>query len=203
MNLGKQIQEKNTYVRIQHTDPQAITTIARTLLNWTPTTPREYVVVFVGTDRSTGDALGPLAGSYLADLKPRHLTIYGTLHEPVHAMNLNDYNTLIHQQHRNPFIIAVDACLGKTSSIGTLIAEKASLKPGSALNKALPEIGDIHLTGVVNIGGFMAHSVLQNTRLSIVYDMAKQIAAIFDMLDRQLTHLTPPAVVKRSDNQTG
>ena len=50
-------------------------------------------VVCVGTDRSTGDALGPLVGSALKSrqaegLIPPTVTIHGTIHEPVHALNL-------------------------------------------------------------------------------------------------------------------
>ncbi|WP_345613734.1 spore protease YyaC, partial [Pseudonocardia adelaidensis] len=76
-------------------------------------------------------------------------------------------------QHNNPFIIAVDASLGKTESVGNIIGDTGSLRPGAALNKDLPEIGDIHITGVVNISGFMEYAVLQSTRLSLVVEMAK------------------------------
>ncbi|WP_217588439.1 spore protease YyaC [Lentibacillus saliphilus] len=204
MNLGNRINSKNSFIRIEHTRPDAIATICQTLLSWTPVVPREYVVVFVGTDRSTGDALGPLAGSYLSELKPKHLTIYGTLHQPIHATNMEESLAHIYHVHHNPFIIAVDACLGKTSSIGTIIAERAPLKPGAALNKTLPEIGDVHITGVVNVSGFMSYAVLQNTRLSIVVDMAKKIAATFEALDQQLTYYSVPTAMKRlsPDNQT-
>ena len=45
----------------------------------------EKTVVFlcIGTDRATGDALGPLVGSYL--LKNGLENVYGTVDEPVHA----------------------------------------------------------------------------------------------------------------------
>ena len=50
------------------------------------------------------------------------------------------------------------------------------MKPGAGVNKDLPPVGDIHLTGIVNVGGFMEYFVLQNTRLSIVFHMADVIA---------------------------
>ncbi|TXL63386.1 spore protease YyaC [Cerasibacillus terrae] len=156
------------------------------IISWFPKTPREYIVACIGTDRSTGDALGPLVGTYLSEKKPKHLTIYGTLQEPVHATNLTEYIDHIQNNHQNPFIIAIDACLGKPNSIGNLIASKEALKPGAALNKSLPLIGDIHIAGVVNVSGFMEYAVLQNTRLSFVNEMAKELSNLLMIIDAQL-----------------
>lgn len=188
---------KNEAIRIAHTDPNLCDTMSDSIVSWLPRIPKEYIIVCVGTDRSTGDALGPLTGTYLMEKRLRHMTVYGTLQDPVHATNLKDYIQLIERQHKNAFIIAIDACLGKTSSVGQIIACEGSLKPGAALNKALPPIGDIHITGVVNISGFMEYSVLQNTRLSIVVEMAKKIADVLDLVDQQLTasYVTPAVIM--------
>lgn len=188
---------KNEAIRIAHTDPNLCDTMSDSIVSWLPRIPKEYIIVCVGTDRSTGDALGPLTGTYLMEKRLRHMTVYGTLQDPVHATNLKDYIQLIERQHKNAFIIAIDACLGKTSSVGQIIACEGSLKPGTALNKPLPPIGDIHITGVVNISGFMEYSVLQNTRLSIVVEMAKKIADVLDLVDQQLTasYVTPAVIM--------
>lgn len=53
---------------------------------------RKGVLLFcIGTDRSTGDSLGPLIGHKLkrAGLKDRRITVVGTLDSPVHAMIWN------------------------------------------------------------------------------------------------------------------
>ncbi|MFD2045641.1 spore protease YyaC [Ornithinibacillus salinisoli] len=199
MNLKSHFNSKSDTIRMLHTEPDMCGKISEKIVSWLPNSPREYVVVCIGTDRSTGDALGPLTGSYLDEQKPRHISVYGTLYDPVHATNLHDYMNLIHQNHKNPFIIAVDACLGKTSSVGHIIASEGALKPGAALNKPLPAVGDIHVTGVVNISGFMEYSVLQNTRLSIVISMAKKIASILVTIDQQLTYnqISPAVVMKQ------
>src|SRR5690606_11650337 len=128
---------------------------------------------------------------------PRHLNIYGTLHNPVHATNLTDYMDEISKKYRQPFVIAVDACLGRNTSIGHLIAGVGPVKPGAALKKSLPEVGDIHITGVVNTSGFMDHAVLQSTRLSIVMDMAEKISESLDLLDQQLSpSFIRPAILR-------
>lgn len=99
--------------------------------------------------------------------------------------------------HHRPYIIAVDACLGRNHAIGQLITGTGPLLPGAALNKELPAIGDIYLTGVVNLSGYMEHSILQNTRLSVVSDMAQQIASILYEVDQCLTHIRQsPAIVR-------
>jgi len=196
MNLKKRFRKTNQDFRIVYSDTNVKETMGTELISWLPERPREYVVVCIGTDRSTGDALGPLTGSFFSEMKPKHTTVYGTLHHPVHATNLHDYIKLIEEKHRNPFIIAIDACLGKQTSIGQLIMASGPLRPGAALNKPLPSIGDVHITGVVNIGGFMEHSILQNTRLSLVTDMAKQIAHVLDKIDQELTYnYSFPAVI--------
>jgi putative sporulation protein YyaC len=48
------------------------------------------VALCIGTDRSTGDALGPLTGSFLEALDCPQLRIMGTLAQPVHATNLKE-----------------------------------------------------------------------------------------------------------------
>lgn len=139
---------------------------------------KDLVVVCIGTDRSTGDSLGPLVGYKLSTLLRNYNNVHimGTLDEPVHAKNLNKIIKKISNDYNNPFIIAIDACLGSIERIGYITVSDGPLKPGAGVNKDLPEIGDIHITGVVNIGGFMEYVVLQNTRLSMVMKMANIIA---------------------------
>ncbi|PAV28481.1 spore protease YyaC [Virgibacillus profundi] len=202
MNLKKRFSSINENFRMLHTDDTLIPVMSEKVISWLPDFPREYVIVCIGTDRSTGDALGPLTGTLFSEMKPKHMTVYGTLHKPVHATNLNEYTDIIKSNHSNPFIIAIDACLGKTTSVGHLIAGAGPLKPGAALNKPLPSIGNIHITGVVNISGFMEYSVLQNTRLSVVVDMAQKIAELLDIIDQRLKYnYSSPAILLKQEKQ--
>lgn len=136
---------------------------------------KELIFVCIGTDRSTGDSLGPLTGTKLKHLNvPSH--IYGTLDEPVHATNLAEHIALIQKTFQDPYIIAVDACLGRMDNVGYLSYGRGSVKPGAAVKKNLPPIGDAYITGIVNVSGFMEHLVLQSTRLNLVMKMADTIA---------------------------
>lgn len=147
----------------------------------------DIVLVCIGTDRSTGDALGPLVGTALAKQKPSAFTVYGTLDKPVHAVNLEQTLLKIQETHRFPFIIALDACLGDFKSVGKISIVEGPLKPGAGVQKKLPDVGDIHLTGIVNVGGFMEYFVLQNTRLALVMNMAEKIAAGISQASMLLT----------------
>jgi len=134
------------------------------------------VILCIGSDRSIGDALGPLVGTYLEESKPSGLSVYGSLREPVHATNLVSVLDNLNTIHVNPFVLAVDACLGRPESIGMITVGNGSLKPGAGVNKLLPAVGDVYATGVVNVAGFMEYFVLQNTRLGLVVKMAKVMA---------------------------
>lgn len=136
---------------------------------------REVIVLCIGTDRSTGDALGPLTGTKLKSLN-QYPHIFGTLDDPVHATNLSNMLRYLEVSYSNPFVIAVDACLGKLESVGCVSLGYGSVKPGAAVNKELPPVGDAFITGIVNVGGFMEHMVLQSTRLNLVVKMADAIA---------------------------
>jgi putative sporulation protein YyaC len=140
---------------------------------------RELVILCIGTDRSTGDSLGPLIGSKLRQAQLSNVSIYGHLDQPVHAVNLAETLDHIHTLHKHPFIIAIDACLGRLKSVGLINLIEGPLKPGAGVNKELPAVGNIHITGIVNVGGFMEYFVLQNTRLGLVMKMADVISSAF------------------------
>ena len=137
---------------------------------------REIVLLCIGTDRSTGDALGPLVGSRLVKTGQELFTVYGSLEQPVHASNLREKLAEIERSHHNPFIVAVDACLGHLDSVGYVNVGDGSLLPGAGVHKPLPPVGEVHITAIVNVGGFLEYLVLQNTRLNLVMQLADLIA---------------------------
>jgi putative sporulation protein YyaC len=128
----------------------------------------EICVACIGTDRSTGDSLGPLVGYKLQNSKVK---VVGTLDNPLHAKNLPDFKV-----SASTLVIAVDACLGKMGQVGLITVNKGSIKPGSGVNKDIAPVGDIAIAGIVNFGGYMDFLVLQNTRLSTVMKMADIIS---------------------------
>lgn len=153
-----------------------------------PDFKRPLVILAIGTDRSTGDCLGPLAGSLLNEknIYMPKLNIYGTLDDPVHATNIEDKVETIMNIYSNPIIIAIDACLGQAKNVGNLNVGIGSIKPGAGVKKELPNVGHIYLTGTVNVGGYLEYLVLQNTRLSLVMKLAKLISESIYNTHRQI-----------------
>lgn len=177
-------QEKNIFsinkTRVHINDPLAIIDLSQAIISRLrqidPKQNHPLVLLCIGTDRSTGDCLGPLVGNKLILENQNIFHIYGTLEHPVHASNLEETIARIYQDVENPIIIAIDACLGNINNVGWINIGTGSLKPGAGVKKSLPSVGEIHITGIVNVGGFMEYLVLQNTRLNLVMQMANIIA---------------------------
>jgi len=146
------------------------------LIKKNPFPPKELVVLCIGTDRSTGDALGPLIGTWLNNKRLNGVRVLGNLENPLHAVNLEEtLRRLIINDKTQRIVIAVDACLGKYENVGWITVRPGPLKPGAGVNKKLPPVGEISIHGVVNVGGFLEYLVLQSTRLSLVIRMAEVI----------------------------
>lgn len=137
---------------------------------------KSIVFVCIGTDRSTGDSLGPLIGYKINDMKYKNIYVHGNLDSPVHAKNLDEIMKQVSVRYEKPLVVAIDACLGRMDHVGNINVGEGSIKPGSGVNKNLTPVGDIYITGIVNFGGFMDFLVLQNTRLNIVMKMADIIS---------------------------
>lgn len=142
---------------------------------------KDVYFICIGTDRSTGDSLGPMVGTLLVE--KGYKNVMGTLNDPVHAVNLQQK---INELPKNKIIIAIDACLGKMKSVGRVDVHNKPIKPGAGVNKELPEVGDYSINGIVNVSGFMEFFVLQNTRLNVVMNMSKDIVeAITEVFPRR------------------
>ncbi len=163
------VKDKTAFLKLSET-------LQRYIQNGLYSGNKSIVFICIGTDRSTGDSLGPLIGHKIDKLNYDNIYVHGNLDNPVHAKNLKETIEHIYQYYDNPFVIAIDACLGRMDHVGYITIGEGSIKPGSGVNKDLPPIGDIHITGIVNFGGFMDFLVLQNTRLSIVMKMAETIS---------------------------
>ncbi|TCP20020.1 putative sporulation protein YyaC [Scopulibacillus darangshiensis] len=178
MNLKQKfLPIKNTDHRIHYKDHPSRIKIIKSIERYLPESmDTPIVIVCIGTDRSTGDALGPLIGTRLREKKMSDVEVFGTLENPVHAVNLEETMTEIKGIYQKPFIIGIDACLGNYNQIGMITVGEGPVLPGAGVNKKLNPVGDMHLTGIVNVSGHMEYFVLQNTRLNLVMNMAYVIA---------------------------
>lgn len=169
----------NSYFSIDSTTPYAYEKIRDYLYKeLKPILEKNRPIIFlcIGSDRSTGDSLGPLIGYKLRYLKRENIHIYGSLSSPVHSKNLDDILDKINENFKDPYIVGIDACLGRFQNVGKIFIDKKPLQPGLAMNKNLPAVGNMSITGIVNISGSFEFMVLQNTRLYTVMTLADSIS---------------------------
>ena len=137
---------------------------------------RGLLFLCIGTDRSTGDSLGPLIGYKLKERRMRNAKVLGTLEKPDHAMNLEEYLKLVKQKYPDYLIVAVDASVGNAEHVGYITLGKGPLKPGLGVSKELKEVGDLFITGIVGSCGSQDPLMLQSIRLSVVMRLADCIS---------------------------
>jgi len=100
----------------------------------------------------------------------------------------------IKSKFQNPYIVAIDSCLGSLNNIGKVFIQKKPLMPGLALNKQLPPVGEMSITGIVNVSGSFEFLVLQNTRLNTVMNLA-------DSISKGIYYFIIKSLYKTSDNK--
>ena len=122
---------------------------------------RQVVFLCIGTDRSTGDSLGPLIGSRLEAEEISNVVVIGTLEHPVHAVNLDRTLEHIEEHYPDAIIIAVDAAVGRWDHVGLV---------------ELAAVGDISITGIVGGAESGDPLFLQSIRLSMVMRLADCIS---------------------------
>lgn len=137
--------------------------------------PRDMqpVVLCIGSDRLTGDSLGPITGTKLKQ-GGFPLPVYGTLDSPVHALNLRPTVEEIYRTIPHCCIIAVDACLG--THIGSVTLTEGAIIPGTGVSRSLFAVGHLSLTGIVGSDKGNAYSNLSTVRLNRVVTLANLIS---------------------------
>ena len=144
---------------------------------------KDIIFLCIGSDRYTGDALGPLIGSHLEENTDS--IVYGTLEQPVHAGNLKAVIAEIGRHFSRPLIIAIDACLGQQSEIGHIEIWEGTIEAGIAVGNKLPKTGDIAMIGIVNAASSLGYRELQSTSLALVMKLVKVLSLMLQNFYRE------------------
>ncbi len=139
------------------------------------------VIMCIGSDRVTGDCLGPIVGQMLIE-RGADAFVYGNLTRPVTALNLKDSWRHIKRVHPDKKVLAIDSSVGKEADIGKIRVAFGSIAPGSADGKKLPKVGDVSITATVTD---LSKTPLSAVRLGVVYSLAR------DITERVLRCITP------------
>lgn len=135
----------------------------------------QTIIVCIGTDKCIGDCLGPLVGTLLKE-NGFPIPIYGTLAEPIHALNLETSILEIKRTYPYSTIIGIDACLGDTKSIGEIHVRDFPIHPGKGVGKMLPDVGDISIIGIIDSSDNSEFFTSRSIRLNLIFEMAKVIS---------------------------
>lgn len=158
-------------LRVSYTDEDAVHSLSSYISQFLND---KTLIVCIGTDKCIGDCLGPLVGTFLAKEK-FYYPVIGTLENPAHAVNLDSVIKNINEKYKNPFIIAIDACLGQSDFIGDIQVKLGPVHPGKGVGKALPYVGDISIVGVVDSVDVSDMFSIRSIRLNLIMKMAEII----------------------------
>lgn len=154
------------------------------------------VVLCIGSDLAIGDSLGPVTGTLLQEQGFRGY-VYGTLKTPVTAKEIKYLDGFLRRTHPASKIIAVDAAVGEEGDVGLLKVIAGPLRPGSGANKRLGKVGDVSVLGIVARKSSFSYSLLNLTRLNMVYRMAETVCgAVRSLQDSDRSMLNYNKIVK-------
>lgn len=153
----------------------------------------DLVFLCIGTELVNGDSLGPLVGYQLCRKTSSRISVYGTLHDPIHALNLERRVNEIKRKHPGSCIIAIDASFGSRRHLGSVLIQTGPLYPGLGVNKNLPPVGDVSITGIVCTHGPDCNERLRDTPLSLLIPQVDIITeGIIQMLSLSDKYLLRP-----------
>jgi putative sporulation protein YyaC len=158
-------------IKCHYTDPLSYYKIAYFLKDYIDD---KTLIMCIGTDRCIGDCLGPLVGTFLKD-KKFPLNVFGTIDEPIHALNLHEKVSKITTKYPDNKIIGIDACLGDVDTIGEIQVRDFPIHPGKGVGKSLPHIGEVSIIGIIDSSDNNELFTNRNIRLNLVMNMAKVI----------------------------
>ncbi|TJY38500.1 spore protease YyaC [Cohnella pontilimi] len=135
----------------------------------------EMTFLCIGTDRSSGDCLGPWVGTLLKEAG--FAKVIGTLERPCDADQLPDVIPTLPETGK---ILALDACLGRPESVGSYLVAASPLIPARSIGKKFPPVGAFSVAGIVNATSPKPYWTLQSTSLFRVMNMAGDITAAIE-----------------------
>lgn len=122
---------------IHYSDRYGLTRSLHCLEKMLPAPGVDVTFVCIGSDLSTGDSFGPLTGTLLKGMGIKN--VIGSLDDPIHAKNLEEKLMLIPEKS---YTMAIDATVGHFRDVGKLSFLLGPVRPGAAMKKDLPPVGE-------------------------------------------------------------
>lgn len=133
----------------------------------------------IGSEKISGDSLGPMVGTLLKEKHKVPYPVIGTEEHPVNGVNIGRYKEHIKKYFPTHKIVAIDAALGEKTDLFQVRFREGGVKAGGAIGANNTLIGDIGVLGVVGEKGGNAMQTLLDASFPSVLNLAEKIA---DML---------------------
>ncbi len=167
---------KNLKITTHYESKENVKEMIETLKDFIKTN-EEVIIVNIGSDRCIGDSVAPLVGTILQE-NDCPLKVYGTIENPIHALNIGNKLKEIKKLHPNAKVIGIDACLGDIEDIGEIHLRDYPIKPGKGVGKDLQSVGDMSIIGITDEADNNVLFTNRNIRLDLVYKISSLIAEI-------------------------
>lgn len=144
---------------------------------------KEPLFVCIGTPKCMGDAIGPIIGH---ELKLLGYKVYGTLDNPVMALNMKEsIDYIMSKEDLSKYtVVAIDACItDNKKKLGYIKYGKGFVKPGAGVGLNLPPVGDICIKCFCcfSEGTLLdTYYKMANTSIEDIMPMVKKIKKVFE-----------------------
>lgn len=140
----------------------------------------------IGTDRVTGDSLGPIVGSniqkFIDSKKISNIEVIGNLEKNLNNTNIEEYTEKLED-----IIIVIDSAISNTYDIGQIIIDEKNIKAREALDNGKDINSNINIKCIVakNFENDETNFLmLQNVKLGIVLNLAEKVSkSLYEVID--------------------
>lgn len=146
---------------------------------------RPEVYLCIGSDKLVFDCLGPIVGSLLKRDARFNGYVYGTVEEPVTALQVEEAIRFIRRFHFGAEVTVVDSAVGRREEVGKIKTFNSGLHPALGVDKNMPVIGDKSIMGVITTKEKVKDLRSCNVKLKEVYEMAKSVVEMICRENRQ------------------
>ena len=137
----------------------------------------------IGSDKLVFDCLGPIVGSMLKTSAEFNGYVYGTMAEPITAIQVEKAACFIKKFHYCAEVVVIDSAVGKREEIGKIKCFARGLRPALGVGRDLPYVGDKSIIGIITTKDKVKNTSYCNVKLSDVYSMARQVCEIILSLE--------------------
>lgn len=145
----------------------------------------------IGSEKISGDSVGPIVGSLLKDKYKLPFPVLGTEDKPVNGINLPHYVDNIRTYFPEHKIIAIDSAVGSKRDMWSVKIKKGGVVAGGAIASKNPRIGDIGILAVVGEKNSDVLSTLLEAPVDEIERMAEYIAGlIYNVFKKYIPPMT-------------